>query len=59
MAYWKDNADSYICSNCGFECNNPNKLPYGPSRCPKCNAVMGDISERRWVMGKWIGAAMK
>lgn len=40
MAYWKDNADSYICSNCGFECNNPNELPYGAARCPKCMISM-------------------
>lgn len=40
MAYWKDNADSYLCSACGYECNNPNKLPGGPNECPKCHAKM-------------------
>lgn len=40
MAYWKDNADSYLCSACGYECNNPNKLPGGPGECPRCHAKM-------------------
>lgn len=40
MAYWKDNADSYICSVCGYECNNPNKLPKGYAECPKCRSKM-------------------
>lgn len=40
MAYWKDNADSYKCSACGYECNNPNKLPGGPNECPECHAKM-------------------
>lgn len=40
MAYWKDNADSYVCSACGYECNNPNKLPGGPGECPRCHAKM-------------------
>lgn len=40
MAYWKDNADSYVCSACGYECNNPNKLPGGPNECPECHAKM-------------------
>lgn len=34
VAHWIDNADSYICSNCGYETNNPNKEPFG--RCPSC-----------------------
>lgn len=40
MAYWIDNADSYLCSDCGFECGNPNKLPFGDKMCPKCKANM-------------------
>lgn len=40
MAYWKDNADSYLCSACGYECDNPNKLPDGPGECPRCHAKM-------------------
>lgn len=41
MAYWRDNADSFVCSYCGFECNNPNKLPgQGAFICPQCNSVM-------------------
>ena len=37
MAHWIDNADSYICSSCGLEVNNPNKCePFGPYRCPRC-----------------------
>lgn len=41
MAYWRDNADSFVCSCCGFECNNPNKLPgQGAFICPQCNSVM-------------------
>ena len=41
MAYWKkDNAGSYRCSACGYECNNPNGLPGGPGECPRCRAKM-------------------
>ena len=40
MAHWIDNADSYICSSCGYECNNPNKEKYGAGVCPKCGAKM-------------------
>lgn len=41
MAHWIDNADSYICSECGFECNNPNKLPgQGAFMCPQCFSTM-------------------
>lgn len=36
MAYWIDNADSYICSICGYECNNPNKEKYETDVCPNC-----------------------
>ena len=39
-AKWLDNADSYICSNCGYECNNPNKNKYGSGTCPNCGAKM-------------------
>lgn len=41
MAYWKkDNAGSYRCSACGYECNNHNGLPDGPGECPRCHAKM-------------------
>ena len=40
MAYWIDNADSYICSICGYECNNPNKYKYGADVCPNCGTKM-------------------
>lgn len=43
MAHWIDNADSYICSNCGYEINNPNKTRYGAGRCPCC------LSEMDWM----------
>lgn len=33
MAHWIDNADSWICSMCGYESNNPNKEKYGSKRC--------------------------
>lgn len=39
-AHWVDNADSYKCSNCGYEINNPNKGVFGAEKCPKCFAVM-------------------
>lgn len=32
--HWLDNADSYICPNCRFETDNPNK--YEGCKCPKC-----------------------
>ena len=32
--HWIDNADSYICPVCRFECDNPNK--YDGCKCPKC-----------------------
>lgn len=38
--HWIDNADSYICSECRYETDNPNKNPCGPGRCPKCFAKM-------------------
>lgn len=31
---WIDNADSYLCPQCGYEVNNPNNLP--EHICPKC-----------------------
>lgn len=37
---WLDNADSYVCAYCGFEVDNPNRLPGGPWRCPRCGADM-------------------
>ena len=45
MVYWIDNADSYICSICGYECNNPTKEKYGADVCPNCGAKMdGDVN---------------
>ena len=39
MAYWKkDNAGSYRCSACGYECNNPNGLPGGRVECLRCHS---------------------
>lgn len=38
--HWIDNADSYICSECRYETNNPNNNPCGPGRCPRCFAKM-------------------
>lgn len=40
MAYWKDNADSYICSNCGYEVNNPASLESQGKICPCCGERM-------------------
>lgn len=40
---WLDNADSYVCAYCGFEVDNPNRLPGGPWRCPRCGADMGRV----------------
>lgn len=40
IAYWIDNADSYICSACGYESNNPNKEKHGAYVCPNCRAEM-------------------
>ena len=34
MKHWIVNADSYICPDCGFETNNPNKLKN--TTCPLC-----------------------
>ena len=45
MAYWIDNADSYICSICGYECNNPNKEKYGADVCPNCRARMDEEAQ--------------
>ena len=50
MAYWIDNADSYICSICGYECNNPNKEKYGTDICPNCGTKMDlDIQNKGQV----------
>lgn len=46
---WLDNADSYICARCGYETGNPNKLPGGPWRCPRCGA---DMSEKYHQVGR-------
>ena len=32
--HWIDNADSYICPICAFECDNPNR--YEGCKCPQC-----------------------
>ena len=32
--HWIDNADSWVCPYCGYECDNPNKIP--GNKCPKC-----------------------
>lgn len=40
MAHWIDNADSYICSNCGYETNNPEKEERCPWQCPRCGVRM-------------------
>ncbi len=40
MAYWKDNADSYICSNCGYEVSNPASLEGRGKICPFCGERM-------------------
>ena len=45
IAHWIDNADSYICSHCGYETNNPNKEALGPSVCPRCFAKMMEPKE--------------
>lgn len=33
---WQDNADSYKCPYCDYECNNPNYLEGQGKFCPKC-----------------------
>ncbi len=47
MARWIDNADSYICSACGHEVNNPNKQPCGAGKCYNCGAKMGTKDKPR------------
>ena len=32
--HWIDNADSWVCPYCRYECDNPNKIP--GNKCPKC-----------------------
>ena len=39
-AHWIDNADSYICSACGHEVDNPNKQTCGAGQCMYCGAYM-------------------
>lgn len=34
--YWIDNADSYLCPECGFEVNNPAKVNL---TCPRCGFI--------------------
>lgn len=40
MEHWIDNADSYICSSCGYECNNPTKKKYVAGVFQKCGEKM-------------------
>ena len=47
MAHWIDNADSYICSACGYECNNPNKEKYGADVCPNCGTRMEEVTDEK------------
>ena len=52
MAYWKkDNAGSYRCSACGYECNNPNGLPGGPGECLRCHAKMSVQKQHKSLGG--------
>lgn len=37
---WIDNCDSYLCSNCGYETDNPNRNPCGAGKCPNCGKEM-------------------
>ena len=37
---WQVTLDAYVCPICGFETNNPNKLPDGPEWCPACHCCM-------------------
>nr|DAI23081.1 MAG TPA: DNA-directed RNA polymerase [Caudoviricetes sp.] len=57
MAYWIDNADSYICSICGYECNNPNKEKYGADVCPNCGEKMGGNRMDEYIKRKEIRKA--
>jgi hypothetical protein len=41
-ASWIDNADSYFCSACGYECNNPYKTKYNGVTCPNCLSLMNN-----------------
>lgn len=62
MSHWIDNADSYICSACGYECNNPNKGIYGAGVCPQCWAEMEvevQHDQRRSNAGFWGDAAVR
>ena len=45
-AIWLDNADSFMCSRCHYECSNPNALPEGAMICPRCYAIMGTKPEK-------------
>lgn len=35
---WIDNGDRFICSQCGYECDDPKKLFCGPNVCPGCGS---------------------
>lgn len=45
-ASWLDNADSFMCSRCHYECSNPNALPEGAMICPRCYAIMDTKPEK-------------
>lgn len=47
MRNWIDNADSYLCPNCGLEVNSPAKTD---GKCPKCgfqDPRYGEMTNRR------------
>lgn len=39
-AVWLDTEDTYVCSCCGFETDDPNKLRAGAGVCPACRSHM-------------------
>lgn len=43
---WIDDADSYICPNCGYATDNPlkNLTPSGNSQCPMCGWFADDAN---------------
>lgn len=47
--HWIDNADSWICPVCGFECDNPAK--HEGCKCPKCG--FQDEKDRKQSEGEW------
>lgn len=55
--HWIDNADSWICPYCGYECDNPNKLPGN-----KCRTYGFREQEAKADQGKphpsWVPVAL-